>query len=154
MVPSSKVPSYDEKPEMSAYEITDKLLEQIQRDYYDFIAVNFANGDLVGHSANLDAGIKACEAVDDCVGKIVELGLDHDYTILITGDHGNVEIMFYPDGQPCPAHGTNPVPFIIVGKGLEKVKLSGDGLESIAPTILELMNIEKPDEMTGVSLLQ
>ncbi|MFH0860417.1 MAG: 2,3-bisphosphoglycerate-independent phosphoglycerate mutase [Candidatus Altiarchaeota archaeon] len=155
MVPSPKVPSYDQKPEMSAYEITEKLLPQIEKDYYDFIAVNFANGDLVGHSAKLDAGMKACEAVDECIGRIVEAGLEHNYVILITGDHGNVEIMFYPNGEPCPAHGTNPVPFSIInGEKLKNVKLKeGRGLDSIAPTILELMGLKKPDEMTGESLI-
>ncbi len=156
MVPSPKVLSYDLKPEMSAFEITEKLLPQIKRNKYDLIIVNFANGDLVGHSANLSAGIKACEAVDKCVGKIVDLALKKDYTILLTGDHGNVEIMFYPNGEVCPAHGTNPVPFILVSndKKLKSCKLKeGMGLQDIAPTILNLMGIKKPKEMTGNSLI-
>lgn len=156
MVPSPKVPSYAEKPEMSAYEVTEKLLLQIESQTYDFIAVNFANGDLVGHSANLEAGIKACEAVDECLGSVVKAGLNKDYVVLVTGDHGNVEVMFYPNGQPCPAHGTNPVPFILMSNDeeLRRVKLRrGGGLSDIAPTILELMGIDKPEEMTGKSLI-
>jgi len=155
MVPSPKVPSYAEKPEMSAFEVTDKLIPEIESDKYDFIAVNFANGDLVGHSASLDAGIKACEAVDKCLGRIYDVALKHDYVLLVTADHGNIEIMFYPDGEVCPAHGTNPVPFILVSKeeDLNKTKLKdGGGLSNVAPTILQLMGIEKPKEMTSESL--
>ncbi len=156
MVDSPKVPSYDRKPEMSAFEITDKVMKEIKTKKYDLIIINFANGDLVGHSGRLDAGIKACEVVDECVGKIVDLGLKDGYTSIITGDHGNVEIMFYPDGEVCPAHGTNPVPFCIVSKDdqLRKLKLKKDGgLKDVAPTILEIMGIKKPKEMTGESLI-
>ncbi len=156
LVPSPKVPSYDLKPEMSAYEITEKLLPEIEEEKYDFIAVNFANGDLVGHSAKLDAGIKACEAIDECVGKIVKLSLEKNYVVIITGDHGNIEIMFYPDGEPCPAHGTNPVPFILISNDekLKKIKLKRSlGLSSVAPTILEIMGLKKPKEMTSESLI-
>jgi len=156
MVPSPKVPSYDQKPEMSAYETTEKLLPEIESGKYDFIAVNFANGDLVGHSANLEAGIKACEAVDECVGRTVETGLRKGYTVIITGDHGNIEIMFYPNGEPCPAHGTNPVPFILISNDekLKNIKLrAGGGLSDIAPTVLEILGIQKPSEMTGKSLI-
>jgi 2,3-bisphosphoglycerate-independent phosphoglycerate mutase len=113
-VPSPKVPSYEDKPEMSAHEITGRLIPEIARDVYDFILVNYANGDLVGHSANLDAGVKACEVVDECLGMVVDAGLRKGYTVLVTGDHGNVETMFYPDGSPNPSHGLNPVPFILI----------------------------------------
>ena len=157
MVHSPKVISYDLKPEMSAFGVTKKLLPEIKNGKYDFILVNFANGDLVGHSGKLDAGIKACEAVDKCIGEIVNLGLKQDYVNIITGDHGNVEIMFYPNGEVCPAHGTNPVPFFIVSNDnkLQKIILKkGRGLSDIAPTVLDIMGIKKPKEMTGKSLIE
>jgi 2,3-bisphosphoglycerate-independent phosphoglycerate mutase len=156
LVPSPKVPSYEEKPAMSAPEITEKLLPEIRKDIYDFILVNYANGDLVGHSANMQAGIKACEVVDVCVGEVVNVGLNKRYTILITGDHGNIETMFYPNGEPNPSHGFNPVPFILISDepDLHKAKLKeGQGLSCVSPTILELMGIPKPSEMTAESLL-
>jgi 2,3-bisphosphoglycerate-independent phosphoglycerate mutase len=155
LVPSPKVPSYEEKPEMSAPEITGKLLPEIAKGVYDFILVNYANGDLVGHSANMKAGIRACEVVDACVGQVVEAGLSKGYTILITGDHGNIETMFYPNGEPNPSHGTNPVPFIAASRDakLRRAKLRGDlGLSSVSPTILAIMGIPKPPEMTAESL--
>jgi len=156
LVPSPKVPGYDEKPEMSAFEITKKLLEEIEKQKFDFIAVNFANGDLVGHSANLEAGKKACEAVDKCLGKIIKLGLEKNYACIITADHGNIETMFYPNGEPNPSHGTNPVPFILVSNDtkLKKTKLKKGGLQDVAPTILEIMGLKKPKEMTGKSLIK
>ena len=156
LVPSPKVPSYEEKPEMSAPEITAKLIPEIQKGVYDFILVNYANGDLVGHSANLEAGIKACEAVDRCVGEVVEAGLGKGYAVLITGDHGNIETMFYADGEPNPAHGLNPVPFILVSEDpdLKNARLrKGLGLSSIAPTVLALLGVEKPPEMTGADII-
>jgi 2,3-bisphosphoglycerate-independent phosphoglycerate mutase len=152
LVPSPKVPSYEDKPEMSAYEITGKLVREITRNFYDFILVNYANGDLVGHSANLDAGVKACEVVDECLGRVVDSGLGKGYTVLVTGDHGNVETMFYPDGSPNPSHGMNPVPFILISDDEELRNISlkkGMGLSSIAPTVLRIMNIEKPEEMNA-----
>ena len=153
LVPSPKVPSYEDKPEMSAPEITEKLLPEIGKGVYDFILVNYANGDLVGHSANMEAGIKACEVVDICVGQVVEAGLKDGYTVLITGDHGNIETMFYTNGEPNPSHGTNPVPFILVGCD-KKLKLKeGLGLSCVSPTILTLMGIPKPSEMTAESLI-
>jgi 2,3-bisphosphoglycerate-independent phosphoglycerate mutase len=156
LVPSPKVPSYEEKPEMSAPEINTKLLPEIRSGRYDLILVNYANGDLVGHSANLEAGVKACEAVDRCVGQVVEAGLEGGYVVIVTGDHGNIETMFYPDGTPNPSHGTNPVPFILISNypGLMHAELrSGLGLSSVAPTILGLMGIEKPPEMTGENII-
>ncbi len=156
LVPSPKVASYEEKPEMSAPEITGKLIPEILRGVYDFILVNYANGDLVGHSANLQAGIKACEVVDECVGKVVDAGLAKAYTILVTGDHGNIETMFYPNGEPNPSHGTNPVPFILVSEDVkmrnEKLR-EGQGLSCVSPTILALMGIPKPAEMSAESLI-
>jgi 2,3-bisphosphoglycerate-independent phosphoglycerate mutase len=152
LVPSSKVASYQEKPEMSAPEITERLVPEIKRGVFDFILVNFANGDLVGHSADMTAGIKACEIVDECVGRVVDAGLINGYMVLITGDHGNIETMFYPNGEPNPSHGTNPVPFILIGSDKKKLK-GGLGLSSISPTILTLLGIPKPSEMTAESLI-
>ena len=156
LVPSPKVASYEEKPEMSAQEITERLVPEISRSFYDFILVNYANGDLVGHSANLQAGIKACEVVDRCLGRVVDAGLSSGYTLLVTGDHGNIETMFYPDGSPNPSHGTNPVPFILISgeKALQEARLrSGEGLSCVAPTVLSLMGLAKPPDMTAQSLL-
>ena len=156
LVPSPKVPSYEEKPEMSAYEITEKLLPEISKRVYGFILVNYANGDLVGHSANLEAGIKAVEVVDECLGRVVEESLKNGYTVLVTGDHGNIECMFYPDGSPNPSHGFNPVPLILISNEdrLKRAKLrKGGGLKDIAPTILGLMGLNQPPEMTGVNLV-
>ena len=156
LVPSPKVPSYEEKPEMSAPEITERLVPEIRRGVYDFILVNYANGDLVGHSASLEAGIEAAETVDRCVGKVVDAGLGAGYVVMITGDHGNIETMFYPDGEPNPSHGLNPVPFILVSDDPELKKAglrSGLGLSSIAPTILHLMGVERPQEMNGEVIL-
>jgi 2,3-bisphosphoglycerate-independent phosphoglycerate mutase len=150
-VPSPKVENYQEKPEMSAPEVTEKLLQEIRKEIYDFILINYANCDLVGHSANLLAGIKAVEVVDECTGKIVDAGLSRGYTILVTGDHGNIETMFYPNGDPNPSHGSNQVPFIIISNevSLKDVKLmKGAGLSNIAPTILQLMGLPIPHEMT------
>jgi len=156
MIHSPKVPSYDKKPDMGAYEITDAAIKEIGKEKYEFIVINFANCDLVGHSGKLEAGIKACEAVDECVGRIVNLGLERSYINIVTADHGKVEIMFYPNGEVCPAHGTNPVPFFIASndESLRNVRLArGKGLDSVAPTILEIMGIKKPREMTGKSLI-
>jgi len=156
LVPSPKVPSYEDKPEMSAYEITEKLLPEIEKKFYDFILVNFANGDLVGHSANLEAGIMACEVVDDCLGLVVSSGLEAGYSILVTGDHGNIESMFYPDGEPNPSHGMNSVPFIVISRKERLLNCdlkSGEGLSSISPTVLDIMGLCKPEEMTSDSLI-
>ena len=156
LVPSPKVPSYEDKPEMSAPEITDRLVPEIEGGVYDFILVNYANGDLVGHSANLEAGVKACEVVDECLGRVVDAGLRSGYTMLVTGDHGNIETMFYPDGSPNPSHGVNPVPFILISgeQGLQDVRLRDDGgLSNVAPTVLKLMGVPKPTEMTAEALL-
>ncbi|MBI4439923.1 2,3-bisphosphoglycerate-independent phosphoglycerate mutase [Candidatus Woesearchaeota archaeon] len=154
LVDSPKVPSYDLKPEMSAYGITEKLIPKIESGKYGFIVVNFANGDLVGHSGKFDAVVKACRVVDECVGKIVEHSLKKGYAVMITGDHGNAEEMLYPNGEINPSHGTNPVPFIIIDDNLKKSKLRiGMGLSSVAPTILEIMGIGKPEEMDAPSLI-
>lgn len=155
MIHSPKCPSYAEKPEMSAREITKALLPKLDLQKYALIVLNFANCDLVGHSGDLKASIKAVETVDECLGKIVPAALKNDYIIAITGDHGNAEYKIYEkNGEPCPSHTTNPVPFIIIGKGIENTKLAPEGgLQNVSPTLLRLMNIKKPVEMTGKSLL-
>lgn len=156
MVPSPKVSSYSEMPEMSAQGVTDALVHEIEAENFDFILVNYANGDLVGHSANLEACIKAATVIDRCLGRVVDSGLSHGYTILVTGDHGNVETMFYPDGAVNPSHGLNRVPFILISdkSDLNSVKLrENEGLSSVSPTILDLMGVEKPKVMTSQSLI-
>ncbi|MGV8168784.1 MAG: 2,3-bisphosphoglycerate-independent phosphoglycerate mutase, partial [Candidatus Nanoarchaeia archaeon] len=153
MIPSPKVQTYDQKPEMSAYEVTDKLVEIITTNKYDFIVVNLVNGDMVGHTGILEAINKAITAVDDCVGKIAEAGLKNNYTTLIFADHGNVEDQ---REKWRTSHTTNPVPLIIVSNDeqIKKAKLREDsGLQDIAPTVLDLLGIAKPEEMTGNSIL-
>jgi len=154
MVDSPKVVSYDLQPEMSALQVCSIVLKEIGK--HDVIIVNLANADLVGHSGSLKATIKCCEVVDRCVGKIVPAVLKRKGTVIITADHGNSEQMFYKDGVVCPAHTTNPVPFILVSaeKELRKVKLRKEGeLRDVAVTILNLLHIKAPREMSGVGLL-
>ena len=154
LVPSPKVETYDLKPEMSAYEVTDKVLEAIKSDKYDAIILNYANTDMVGHTGSLAATIKAVEAVDECVGKVVKLVEEKDGNMLITADHGNAEQMVdYKTGEPHTAHTTNPVPLILVTSNKNLKLKSGGKLADLAPTMLDLMNLEKPEEMTGISLL-
>ncbi len=154
LVPSPKVETYDMKPEMSAYEVTDKVLEAIKEDKYDAIILNYANTDMVGHTGSLTAAIKAVEAVDECVGKVVKLVEEKQGNMLITADHGNAEQMIdYKTGEPHTAHTTNPVPLILVTNNKNLKLKSGGKLADLAPTMLDLMNLEKPEEMTGISLL-
>lgn len=149
---SPKVATYDLQPEMSAFELKDALVPELKEGKVDFVCLNFANGDMVGHTGVMAAAIKACEAVDKCVKEVVEAALENNYTTLIIADHGNCETMINPDGSPNTAHTTNPVPIILVDKELKTIH---DGvLGDLAPTILELMGIEKPEVMTGKSLLQ
>ena len=148
---SPKVATYDLQPEMSAYELKDALLPELKEGKVDFVCLNFANGDMVGHTGIMAAAIKACEAVDACVKAVVEAALENNYTTIIIADHGNCETMINPDGSPNTAHTTNPVPIILVDKDHLPVR---DGvLGDLAPTILELMGVEKPAVMTGHSLL-
>ncbi|MAL21988.1 MAG: phosphoglycerate mutase (2,3-diphosphoglycerate-independent) [Xanthomarina sp.] len=148
---SPKVATYDLKPEMSAYELTDALIPEIKKAEVDFVCLNFANGDMVGHTGVMEAAIKACEAVDICVNKIVTTALEHNYTTILIADHGNCETMINPDGSPNTAHTTNPVPIILIDKDLKAIK---DGvLGDIAPTILKLMGIEQPEKMTRHALI-
>ncbi len=148
---SPKVATYDLQPEMSAYELKDALVPELHKGEVDFVCLNFANGDMVGHTGIMEAAIKACEAVDVCVKEVVEAALANDYTTIIIADHGNCETMINPDGSPNTAHTTNPVPIILVDKDLKKIN---DGvLGDIAPTILELMGVAQPAAMTSHSLL-
>ena len=154
LIPSPKVETYDQKPEMSAYEVTDKVLEAIENDKYDCIILNYANTDMVGHTGSLKAAIKAVETVDECVGKVVKLVEKKQGNLLITADHGNAEQMIdYKTGDPHTAHTTNPVPLILVTADKTLKLKSGGKLADLAPTMLDLMNLEKPEEMTGNSLL-
>ena len=148
---SPKVATYDLKPEMSAYEITDSLVKEIDSGKQDFICLNFANGDMVGHTGSMKAAIKACEAVDKCVETVINCANKSNYTTILIADHGNCETMINADGTPNTAHTTNPVPVILIDKDLKNIKngILGD----IAPTILKLMGVKKPKEMTQESLI-
>ena len=148
---SPKIATYDLKPEMSAYEITDSLEKELNTQKYDFICLNYANGDMVGHTGSMSAAITACEVIDKCVEKIINSANNNNYTTLLIADHGNCETMINPDGSPHTAHTTNPVPIILIDKDLKKIN---DGiLGDIAPIILNLMGINKPDLMTRKSLI-
>lgn len=151
LCPSPKVATYDLKPEMSAFDIRDAIIPELDKKEVDFVCLNFANGDMVGHTGVMEAAIKACEAVDKCVQDVVAAALKNDYATIIIADHGNCETMINPDGTPNTSHTTNPVPVILVDKDLKHIE---DGvLGDIAPTILELMGIEKPAVMTRNSLI-
>lgn len=152
LVNSPKVETYDMQPEMSAYEVTDKVVEAINEEKYDSIILNFANPDMVGHTGNQEATEKAIKAVDECIGKIIDALNKHNGICLITADHGNAEQMIdYKTREPFTAHTTNPVPLILYG--MDNVKLKNGRLADLAPTMLDIMNLKKPDEMTGESLL-
>ncbi|NEV93069.1 2,3-bisphosphoglycerate-independent phosphoglycerate mutase [Psychroflexus sp. YR1-1] len=152
MVNSPKVATYDLQPEMSAYELKDKLVKEISEQNGDFICLNFANPDMVGHTGDFDAAVKACETVDECLKAVVTEAEKQDYSVIVIADHGNSETMVNEDGSPNTAHTTNPVPFILVDKDIKSIK---DGiLGDIAPTILDLMGIDKPELMTQNSLLE
>ncbi len=154
LVPSPKVETYDMKPEMSAYEVTDKVVEAIKSGKYNCIILNYANPDMVGHTGNLNAAIKAIEAIDECVERVYEAIEEKHGNLMITADHGNAEQMIdYKTGEPQTAHTTNLVPLVLITEN-ENIKLHEGKLADLAPTILELMNIEKPVEMTGESLIE
>ena len=152
LINSPKVATYDLQPEMSAYDVTDALLAELDKDKFDVVVLNYANPDMVGHTGVLPAAIKAMEAVDECVGKVVDKVLSLGGSVCITADHGNLEKMAEADGTPHTAHTTNIVPFILVSN--EEHKLHSGVLADIAPTMLELLNIEKPAVMTGSSLIE
>ena len=148
LIPSPKVATYDLKPEMSAYKVTDELIKHI--DKYDFTVLNFANGDMVGHTGNFDATIKAVEVLDECIGRIYKMCQDKDITMVITADHGNCDYMLDGNDNIITSHSKSLVPFIITDK---KYKLKDGKLADIAPTILNIMNISIPLEMTGDNLI-
>ena len=153
LIPSPKVATYDLKPEMSAYEVTDELLKRLETDEYDMIILNYANPDMVGHTGVFEAAKKAIEAVDECLGKIVKSVLGRDGSVFITADHGNAEQMIdFSSGKPMTAHTTNLVPFTYVSNHSKGLKDSGI-LADIAPTMLEVMGLDVPKEMTGKSLI-
>ena len=151
MCSSPKVATYDMQPEMSANEIVEKIVPEIKSQEADFICLNFANPDMVGHTGDFQAAIKAVEAVDKCTKEVVEAAIENDYSVLVIADHGNSEMMINPDGSANTAHTTNPVPLILVDKDVKSIK-SGN-LGDIAPTILKLMGITKPELMTQHPLI-
>jgi 2,3-bisphosphoglycerate-independent phosphoglycerate mutase len=148
---SPKVATYDLQPEMSAFELKDALVPELQKGEVDFVCLNFANGDMVGHTGSMPAAIKACEAVDVCVKEIIETALANQYTTIVIADHGNCETMINPDGSPNTAHTTNPVPVILVDN--DEIHIQSGVLGDVAPTILDLMGIAQPEAMTQHSLL-
>jgi 2,3-bisphosphoglycerate-independent phosphoglycerate mutase len=151
LINSPKVATYDLKPEMSAYEVTDALLKEIQDDHFDAIILNFANPDMVGHSGMLEPTIKAIETVDECLGKVIDLILEKGGSAIITADHGNSDEVITLEGNPMTAHTTNPVPVIVTKPGVE---LRDGILADLAPTMLELLGLNKPAEMTGKSIIK
>ncbi|MEG1953984.1 MAG: 2,3-bisphosphoglycerate-independent phosphoglycerate mutase [Hydrogenoanaerobacterium sp.] len=151
LIPSPKVATYDLKPEMSAYKVTDELLSRIASDKYDVIICNYANCDMVGHTGVFEAAVKAVEAVDECVGRVVSAITAKGGAVLITADHGNADKMYEPDGSPFTAHTTNPVPFVVVGYPCKLRE--GGKLADIAPTMLQILGLEQPIEITGTSLI-
>ncbi|WP_208588056.1 2,3-bisphosphoglycerate-independent phosphoglycerate mutase [Gracilibacillus suaedae] len=152
LIDSPKVATYDLKPEMSAYEVTDALLEELDKDEQNAIILNFANPDMVGHSGMLEPTIKAIETVDECLGKVVDKIIEKGGQAIITADHGNSDEVVTLDGDPMTAHTTNPVPVIVTKDGVELRE--GGILADLAPTLLDLLQVEKPKEMTGESLIQ
>ena len=154
LIPSPKVATYDLKPEMSAYEVSEKLNEAVRSGKYDVVIINFANCDMVGHTGVFDAAVKAVEAVDDCVGSLYRAVMDNGGTLFVTADHGNADIMMEPDGSPFTAHTTNVVPFICVNCGDGVELREGGRLCDIVPTMLKVMNLPQPEEMTGVSIIK
>jgi len=152
LVPSPKVATYDLKPEMSAVEVTDKLVAAIASGKYDAIVCNYANSDMVGHTGNFDAAVRAVETLDACVGRVVDAARKAGGEVVITADHGNAEMMYDPaTRQPHTAHTLNLVPFVYVGRPATVAE--GGALQDIAPTLLRLMGVPQPPEMTGKSLV-
>lgn len=157
IIPSPKVSTYDQQPEMSAYGITDSVIDKMRTSAYKFILVNFANADMVGHTGNLESAIKAVHTIDDCFGRILQVALENDYTLLMTADHGNVEEMLSQQtGGVSTEHSGNPVPFLAVSNHFQgkHITLQSGILADVAPTVLALLEIPKPQEMTGRNLLE
>ena len=152
MIPSPKVATYDLQPEMSAEGITDAIVAEIAKEEVDFICLNFANADMVGHTGFFNAVVKAVETVDRCVESVVTTGLQHGYTIFLTADHGNADFMINLDGSPNTAHSLNPVPFFIIDNNF-RGSLKPGKLGDLAPTILTMMQLPVPKEMTGEILI-
>jgi len=151
LCPSPKVATYDLQPEMSAYDIRDAIIPELKIGEADFVCLNFANPDMVGHTGVMKAAIKACETVDECAKDVITAGLENGYSTIIIADHGNCDTMVNPDGSPNTAHTTNPVPLILVDEEIREI--NGGVLGDIAPTILHLLGIEQPESMTQKSLL-
>ena len=152
LVKSPAVATYDLQPEMSAYEVTDKMVEAVKSGKYDTIILNFANCDMVGHTGVFEAAVKAVEAVDTCVGKVCDAVKEMEGIVLLTADHGNADRMVDVDGSPFTAHTTNPVPFLVIGKDVELRE--GGKLADIAPTMLKVLGLPQPEEMSGESLIK
>ncbi len=151
LCPSPKVATYDLKPEMSAYEIRDAIIPELKKQEADFVCLNFANPDMVGHTGVMEAAVKACETVDECAKAVVTTGLENGYATILIADHGNCDTMVNPDGSPNTAHTTNPVPLILIDNEVTSIK---DGiLGDIAPTVLHLLGLEKPEAMTQETLI-
>jgi len=153
MIPSPKVATYDLQPEMSAVEVTDAIVPEIENETADFICLNYANADMVGHTGVFSAAIKAVETVDACVNRVVTAALEHDYTVFLTADHGNADYMINEDGTPNTAHTLNPVPLFVISRSW-KGKLKPGKLGDIAPSILKIMDLPVPKEMTGDILVE
>ncbi len=153
LVPSPKVATYDLKPEMSASGIKDGIIEELEKGEVDFVCLNFANPDMVGHTGIFEAAVKACETVDSCASEVVESALANGYTTIIIADHGNSDKMINPDGSPNTAHTTSLVPCILVDKSFDG-SISDGKLGDLAPTILKLLGIDIPPEMTGNVLIE
>ncbi|OUN11134.1 phosphoglycerate mutase (2,3-diphosphoglycerate-independent) [Gemmiger sp. An87] len=153
LIASPKVATYDLQPEMSAFEVADECVKRIESGKYDVIILNFANCDMVGHTGIFEAAVKAVEAVDTCAGKVIDAVLAAGGQVLLTADHGNADQMREPDGAPFTAHTTNPVPFLVAGAGDVKLR-EGGVLADIAPTMLKLMGLPQPEEMTGKSIIE
>lgn len=154
MIPSPKVATYDLQPEMSANEVCQSAMQVLREQSPDFICLNFANADMVGHTGSLSAAIKAIETVDNCLGKLIDCGLPLGYAFIVLADHGNAEFMINSDGSPNTAHTINPVPCILVASSTDNYTLKDGRLADIAPTILDLLGISKPESMTGSTLLR
>jgi len=154
LINSPKVATYDLQPEMSAFEVRDAIVKDIKEQSPDFICLNFANPDMVGHTGVMEAAIKACETVDQCAQAVVEAGLEKDYHFIILADHGNADCMRNEDGSPNTAHTTQPVPCFLLGNNVNELKMHEGVLGDVAPTILDLMNVEQPAAMTGKSLIK
>ncbi|HSR61154.1 MAG TPA: hypothetical protein VLL47_10380, partial [Robiginitalea sp.] len=151
LCPSPKVATYDLKPEMSAFEIRDAIIPELKKGEADFVCLNFANPDMVGHTGDMQAAIKACETVDSCARAVITAGLENGYSTLVIADHGNCDTMINPDGSPNTAHTTNPVPLILVDPDRKHIR-SGV-LGDVAPTLLEILGVPQPELMTQKSLL-